>query len=1004
MERDFHAGLLETSEGFIVLDWLVRAYDELDTDIQFVGGFKVSEIEERFNQFRFQINPNWKETGATGSLFCADLPNTSELFVSYSDILYRRDLVKRLSQSKADIAVAVDSSWKDRYRGRSKEDLDSSEKVNLVDQLITRLGPDIDSQFAQAEFIGLVRFNATSAKALNAAKALNHVNLSQSKLSTFVEYLRASGLSIEAIDVQGDWAEMNDPRDLAHFILGTKAQTLDRLSSLVQKSTILDQYAFAVEHWMANQDAVLKGIEEAFNGKRIVIRSSALSEDGFATANAGAYDSVLNIDCDDRSAVRAGCEQVIASYPDKDPRNQVLVQPMVEQVKMSGVAFTRTLNHGSPYYVLNYDQSGSTDAITSGVSREHKTFILRKDKLAELNHVPAELINLCQALREIELFVNYDSLDIEFAINSDNEVYILQVRPIAVDHSAWDTSDADLIEFVTEAEERFIRHNQTTPVALGDSAIFGVMPDWNPAEIIGTNPGRLAISLYKNIIMNTVWSTQRAQYGYRDVRPVPLLETFAGHPYVDVRASFNSFVPNSLSEDLAKRLIDFNLNYLKNHPELHDKVEFEVVPTCFDLNFAKWKQRYESSQFSSKDIDDLRSGLIQITQHAIGQNDQYLSQIDVLDRKFNEVIDAELHPIRKADYLLRDVTEYGTLPFAHLARSAFVAVSFLKSAVATQVIDQAAMDDFLNSIQTVSHQFTRDIERLATENLSMEEFLSVYGHIRPGTYDINSPDYADDPNYYIKPILDNISKESIQTNHESGHKWKASRSQFTDALRSAGINVDEEEVEQFMRGAIEGREYAKFMFTRNLSAAINCLVDFGERIGITRDQLANLTWEELYAAADLGMIESELRTQLINRAAEGERWKRLGSVVELPPLLTASSDFWWFFYPETQANFIGSEFITSEAIDLSEQSSEDLQLEGKIVLIPRADPGYEWLFGRKIAGLITMYGGANSHMAIRAAEFNLPAAIGIGETEYKRIASATVLSLNAGNRKIDIIQ
>ena len=32
-----------------------------------------------------------------------------------------------------------------------------------------------------------------------------------------------------------------------------------------------------------------------------------------------------------------------------------------------------------------------------------------------------------------------------------------------------------------------------------------------------------------------------------------------------------------------------------------------------------------------------------------------------------------------------------------------------------------------------------------------------------------------------------------------------------------------------------------------------------------------------------------------------------------------------------------------------------------------------------------MYGGANSHMAIRAAEFNLPAAIGVGDVDTEEL-------------------
>ena len=72
------------------------------------------------------------------------------------------------------------------------------------------------------------------------------------------------------------------------------------------------------------------------------------------------------------------------------------------------------------------------------------------------------------------------------------------------------------------------------------------MPDWNPAEIIGTNPGQLAVSLYQHLILNDVWATQRAEFGYKDVRPQPLLRMFAGKPYIDIRASFNSFIPKGL--------------------------------------------------------------------------------------------------------------------------------------------------------------------------------------------------------------------------------------------------------------------------------------------------------------------------------------------------------------------------------------------------------------------------------------------------------------------------
>ena len=62
--------------------------------------------------------------------------------------------------------------------------------------------------------------------------------------------------------------------------------------------------------------------------------------------------------------------------------------------------------------------------------------------------------------------------------------------------------------------------------------------------------------------------------------------------------------------------------------------------------------------------------------------------------------------------------------------------------------------------------------------------------------------------------------------------------------------------------------------------------------------------------------------------------------------------------------------------------------ENKIICIEGADPGYDWVFTKNIAGLITKFGGANSHMAIRSAEYGIPAAIGCGEQTFDRIIAA----------------
>jgi phosphoenolpyruvate-protein kinase (PTS system EI component) len=59
-----------------------------------------------------------------------------------------------------------------------------------------------------------------------------------------------------------------------------------------------------------------------------------------------------------------------------------------------------------------------------------------------------------------------------------------------------------------------------------------------------------------------------------------------------------------------------------------------------------------------------------------------------------------------------------------------------------------------------------------------------------------------------------------------------------------------------------------------------------------------------------------------------------------------------------------------------------------------------WIFNKKIKGLITCYGGVASHMAIRCAEFGIPAAIGCGVDLYKHIKNGVNIILDGKKTKI----
>jgi phosphoenolpyruvate-protein kinase (PTS system EI component) len=89
-------------------------------------------------------------------------------------------------------------------------------------------------------------------------------------------------------------------------------------------------------------------------------------------------------------------------------------------------------------------------------------------------------------------------------------------------------------------------------------------------------------------------------------------------------------------------------------------------------------------------------------------------------------------------------------------------------------------------------------------------------------------------------------------------------------------------------------------------------------------------------------------------------------------------------------------------VALAPDASNEICLEGAVICIESADPGYDWIFTRNIAGLVTRYGGTNSHMAIRCAEYGLPAAIGCGEQLFSQVCSAKSIVLDCGSKAISI--
>jgi hypothetical protein len=144
--------------------------------------------------------------------------------------------------------------------------------------------------------------------------------------------------------------------------LGTKAETLLRLRPVLSKSHVLPLSFFTVAEWRGSPNDV-RGRLNAL-GSRLIVRSSARREDAASGSQAGAFLSVPDVSM---ATLGDAIERVMASYGTTEDDDQILVQPMLSNVRLSGVLCTRDLSTHAPYYVLDYDEeSGSAASVTSG--------------------------------------------------------------------------------------------------------------------------------------------------------------------------------------------------------------------------------------------------------------------------------------------------------------------------------------------------------------------------------------------------------------------------------------------------------------------------------------------------------------------------------------------------------------------------------------------------------------------------------------------------------------
>ncbi len=201
----------------------------LTRQVETLAGCGVSQIavvrgykKERFpaGVAKYYDNDGFAETGELASLQCAAKELDGRTLVLYGDIIFDRSVIQRATDSKADITLVVDRSWRDEAAGSRAPEaapdlvveknpppaghrhVSSAEPTDVL-----RIGRDLPG--AHSEFIGILALSDKGAKIVRGVVE-DLVNKSpKASLIDLVQELISRGNAVKAVETYKGWIEVD---------------------------------------------------------------------------------------------------------------------------------------------------------------------------------------------------------------------------------------------------------------------------------------------------------------------------------------------------------------------------------------------------------------------------------------------------------------------------------------------------------------------------------------------------------------------------------------------------------------------------------------------------------------------------------------------------------------------------------------------------------------------------------------------------------------------------
>ncbi len=193
-------------------------------NVVMIKGYEKEKIN--YPGIKYYTNDNYQNNNILNSLFYAEKEIEGEVIIFYSDILFEKQVVERLLESKKDISIVVDIDWKSYYEGRKDHPIEEAENVIFdAESNVVEIGKILTKKHdVHGEFIGMMKLTSRGSeifkKHFNRSKKLfwgkpfqRAQTFEKAYLTDMIQEMVDLGVPIHCVIIERGWQEIDTVED-----------------------------------------------------------------------------------------------------------------------------------------------------------------------------------------------------------------------------------------------------------------------------------------------------------------------------------------------------------------------------------------------------------------------------------------------------------------------------------------------------------------------------------------------------------------------------------------------------------------------------------------------------------------------------------------------------------------------------------------------------------------------------------------------------------------------